>query len=150
MNVFIDAFSQTGTGKTKTLVAAIDEIITISEQNHVLVCCNSNTACDEIVERLIPFFENDQLIRLYTTSYNKRKMDYRFEPYSNWCRNQFTIPSLKELYSFKVIVCTLVVAGNFARAYNDPHFNPTHFSHIIIDESANTHETMTMIPIAGI
>lgn len=142
-------FSLIGTGKTGTLVAAIEEIITSSEQNHIMVCSNSNAACDEITERLIPFFNDDELIRLYTTSYNRRKVDYRFEPYSNWSRNAYTIPSLRELYSFKVIVCTLAVAGHLFRAYNDLIFNPAHFSHIIIDGSASSHETMTMIPIAG-
>lgn len=89
------------------------------------------------------------MIRLYTSSYDKKKMNDHVEPYSNWCRNMFTIPSLLELYRFRIIICTLAVAGNLARAYNDPIFNPGHFSHIMIDESANTHETMTMVPIAG-
>lgn len=41
-----------GTGKTRTLIAAIQEIIRSSDK-YVLVCAASNSACDELCERLL-------------------------------------------------------------------------------------------------
>lgn len=46
------SFSSKGTGKTRTIVAAIIQIVR-SSNNYVLVCANSNSACDEITERLL-------------------------------------------------------------------------------------------------
>lgn len=63
---------------------------------------------------------------------------------------QFRIPCLKYLYAFRIVICTLLTAGCLSRAREDPEFDPSHFSHIIIDECASTNETTTLIPIAGI
>lgn len=62
---------------------------------------------------------------------------------------QFTMPELIYLYSRRVLICTLAVAGNLVRANGNASFKPDHFSHVIIDECACTHETLTMVPIAG-
>lgn len=58
-------FEITGTGKTKTLVAAIEQIVRTTDQN-VLVCASSNAACDEIAVRLLKvplLFQNILLSR---------------------------------------------------------------------------------------
>lgn len=64
-------------------------------------------------------------------------------------KGQFKYPCLRYLYQYRVIVSTLQTAGHLMRARGDPDFDPRHFSYVIIDECASTHETAALIPIAG-
>lgn len=137
-----------GTGKTRTLVAAIEEIVR-STSKSVLVCANSNSACDEIVTRLIDVLEKGEMFRMYGKSYNYRKVSEKIKPLCNWLKGEFRFPSLEFLYQFRVLVCTLTTAGCLTRATEHSQFSARHFSHVIIDESASTHETVSLIPIAG-
>lgn len=137
-----------GTGKTRTLVAAIEEI-TRSSNNRILVCANSNAACDEITCRLLKVFKKGELFRMYAKSYNERNVNNKILTCSNFRKGRFSIPCLKYLYSFRVVICTLLTAGCLSRACEDPDFNTSHFSHIFIDECASANETTTLIPIAG-
>lgn len=138
-----------GTGKTQTLVAAIEQIV-ISTYGHVLVCANSNAACDEIAERLMHVLSKAQLLRFYPKSYNLKKIKPSLLRVSNVYNRQISVPELSFFYGYRVIVCTLCTAGCFTRARADFEvFDPAHFSHVIIDESASTHETMTLVAIAG-
>lgn len=89
------------------------------------------------------------MFRMYAKTHDNRKISDDIKPISNWCEREFQFPSLKFLYRFRVIVCTLSTAGCITRAYESPGFDSSHFSHIIIDECASTHETVTMVPIAG-
>lgn len=141
-----------GTGKTSTIAATIEEIVRdVRKHSCVLVCANSNAACDEVAFRLLPVFNSIELLRLYTSSFNPRKIHPRLKQYSNCDPDikKCIIRELSYLYSFRVVICTLAVAGNLVRANDNPVFKPNHFSHIIIDECASTHETMAIIPIAG-
>lgn len=141
-------------------MAAIEEIVrTTSGQNAVLVCANSNAACDEITERLLHVLSYGEMFRLYAKSYNVRKVSESIRPICNLDKDgKFSIPSLWFLCKFRVLICTLPAAGCLTRAEDDyprrrrrryDYKNTLQFSHIIIDESASTHETETMIPIAG-
>lgn len=141
-------FGPAGTGKTGTLVAAIEEIVR-STSDCVLVCANSNSACDEICERLIKVLQPDEIYRMYAKSFDHRKISANIKPICNWRKKEFFFPSLKYLYHFRVLVCTLTTAGCLTRAREELCFKSNHFSHIIIDEGASTHETVSMIPIAG-
>lgn len=138
-------FGSAGTGITRTLVAAIEEIVR-STSGSVLVCANSNAACDEITQRLIGVLKSHEIFRMYAKSYNVEKS---IKKCSNFFDGQFRFPCLKFLYSFRVVICTLITAGNLVRARNDPNFVPGHFSTLIIDECASTNENTTLVPIAG-
>lgn len=138
-----------GTGKTRTLVSAIEEIVNLSEDSHILVCAHSNNACDEITNRLIPVFNEKKLLRLYAPSYNTKNIPIHFKPYGNLLNKIIAIPSWKHLHEYRVVVSTLGTSGNLARGFEDKFFNCHHFTHIFTDEAACTHEPMTMLPIAG-
>lgn len=138
-----------GTGKTRTLVAAIEQIVRTTDQN-VLVCAMSNAASDEIAERLIGVLREGEMYRFYAKSYKNEKINHRIAQYSNYSRERILYPSLKYLYKFRVLVCTLCSAGCLTRARKDAKvWRPDHFSYVIMDESASAHETMCLIPIAG-
>lgn len=138
-------FGPAGTGKTRTLVAAIEEIVR-STNKCILVCACSNAACDEITQRLLQKLKTNEIFRMYAKSYNTAKI---IKTCSNFIQGEFRFPSLKFLYKFRVVICTLLTAGNLVRARSDPDFDTKHFSHVFIDECASTNETTTLIPIAG-
>lgn len=138
-----------GTGKTRTMAAAIYEIVR-NTQKYALVCAQSNAACDEITLRLKEMLNDGEMIRVYAKTFNEKLLDERIAPISNFRENSFTLPSLRYLYQFRVIVCTLITAGCFARARGEAEFDSTHFDYVFIDEAASMQETMTFIPIAGV
>lgn len=138
-----------GTGKTRTLVAAIVELVR-STQKSVLVCAQSNAACDEIAVRLLKELNPAEIFRMYAISYEKDKISESIQPISNIKDGNLKYPVLDYIYQFRVVICTLFSAGYFSRSLSDPKFDQEHFSHVIIDEAAATQETATLIPIAGV
>lgn len=142
-------FGPPGTGKTQTIVSAIEEIVR-SSTNCVLVCAQSNAACDEIAERLLNILKAGEVYRMYAKSYEKQTIGSKIRPSCNLHHGEIQFPSLQYLYQFRVVVCTLLTAGCLVRARDrDKDFDSSHFSHIFIDEAACTHEPVSMIPIAG-
>lgn len=137
-----------GTGKTRTLVATIEEIVR-SSTDCILVCANSNSACDEIAQRLLKVMREDEMFRMYAFSWNEAKVDVDVKKRSNFVDGKFRFPCLQFLYKYRVVICTLPCSGHLMRARNDPHFDPKHFAYLIIDECASTNETTSLIPIAG-
>lgn len=141
-------FGPPGTGKTRTLVAAIEQIVR-STTKKILVCAQSNAAADEITIRLSNTLTENQMFRMYAKSFDERKLNSVIEPYSNWTYSEekkFTYPSFDFLAEFRVIICTLSTSCCFARAM---HIPANHFSYVFIDECASAHETSSLIPIAG-
>lgn len=137
-----------GTGKTRTIVGAILEIIESTEKC-VLVTASSNAACDEIAQRLVKLLKRDQIFRLYAQSHDRNKVPQTIAPISN-LRENFKLPSLLYLYQYRVVVCTLLTAGNLTRARGkDDHFDSKHFGFVIIDEAACAQCSALMVPIAG-
>lgn len=138
-----------GTGKTRTLVATIEQIVRTTDQN-ILVCAMSNAACDEIADRLVDVLEEDEMYRFYARSYKHEKITARLARVSNYDSDGIFYPTLKFLYQFRVIICTLCSSGCFTRARKDVNvWREDHFSYIFIDECASAHETMCLVPIAG-
>lgn len=132
------------------MVAASVELIVKTSKDYVLICANSNAACDEITQRLLKTLKNDQIFRMYAKSYTEEKVPDDIKKCYNFVQKGFKYPCLNYLYKFRVVICTLLTAGHLMRARNDPGFNPSHFSYLFIDECASTHETASIIPIAGI
>lgn len=57
-----------------------------------------------------------------------------------------SIPCLDEIYKYRIVVCTLTVAGRLAQGNISKH----HFTHMFIDECESAAETYTLVPIVGI
>lgn len=57
-----------------------------------------------------------------------------------------SIPCLAEIYKYRIVVCTLTVAGRLAQGQIDKN----HFTHLFIDECESAAETYTLVPIVGI
>lgn len=139
-----------GTGKTRTLVASVAEIVR-GTNDFVLVVAHSNAACDEITIRLIDILSYGEIFRLYARSFDKKKLNAKIRPICNLIDEEFQFPALKHLYNFRVVVTTLLTAGALVRARGeDADFSSSHFSRIFIDEAGCVHEPASMIPIAGL
>lgn len=136
-----------GTGKTRTLVAAILEIIRSSE-NYILVCCNSNSACDEITERLVDRLNKDEIFRIFAKSINKSSISPKIQPICNLINDEIKFPSFAFINKFRVVILTLQTAGSYVRGRElDKDFNSGHFSYLFIDEAASVSEPLSFIPI---
>lgn len=142
--------STIGTGKTKTIVAAIAEIVRTSK-NNVLVCAQSNAACDEITNRLVNVLHKGEISRMYAKSWNINAVNSNIRPISNFRNSEFQFPSLNYIYRHRVVVTTLLTAGCFPRlrSSNSARYDSGHFSHIFIDEAGFVHEPISLIAIAG-
>lgn len=142
----------TGTGKTRTLVAAALPIVRTTDKC-ILITAGSNAACDEISERIMKFLGADakkKMFRMYAKNYEKAKLKPKIEPISNWKGNQFIIPSIEYLYQFRIVICTLLTSGCITRSRGlDKRFNSSHFKFTFIDEAASAHETELLVAIAG-
>lgn len=139
-----------GTGKTRTLVASIAEIVR-GTTHFVLVLAHSNAASDELTIRLLEILRDGEIFRLYAKSFKKETLNAKIKPISNLENGEFQFPALKYLYKFRVVVSTLFTSGCLVRARGeDPDFDSSHFSRIFIDEAGCIHEPASMIPIAGL
>lgn len=134
-----------GTGKTKTLVEAIAQIVQQNSTNHVLVCSSSNSACNEITQRLMKIMPDSSLFRMFSSSVEIALVPDDICRISNLATGEHKYPSLTVLYRYRVLVCTLTTAGRFVQA----GINTKHFTHIFIDECGSATETQSMIAIAG-
>lgn len=108
-----------GTGKTKTIVEAILQIWKTQPNSRILVCASSNSACDEIAQRLLKFIPTSDkdsdtfnLYRLYATSLNKDCPDQSILDTSNYFDRFY--PPLQTLYQYRIVVGTLGVAGRLS------------------------------------
>lgn len=116
---------------------------------NVLVCAQSNAACNEIAERLLKLLDKKQLLRMFSMSHDHDKISSTVEPFCNLYDGELKYPSLDYLYKFRVLICTLSTAGCLVRVRNSSKFNAAHFGYVFIDECASAQETMALIPIAG-
>lgn len=114
----------------------------------MLVCCNSNAACDEIAERLVDHLNKDEIFRVLAKSYDKDSISSKIRPICNLKNGEIKFPSFEFLYKFRVVISTLLTAGSLVRGRGiDKKFNSSHFSYVFIDEAASVHEPVSLIPI---
>lgn len=109
----------------------------------------SNAACDEITERLISVLEPNEMFRLYAVSYNLDNISSTIKRVCNLSEDKLYTPDLSTLYQYRVLICTLSTAGCLTITRANSVFRANHFQYVFIDECASSHETMTLIPIAG-
>jgi helicase MOV-10 len=132
-----------GTGKTVTIIEAMQQILAADDKARILACAPSNSAADIIAERLLGLGKS-QLFRLNAPSRPKRLLLRSLEPVS--CMNEeegFYVPRKEVLMKFSVIVSTCVSAAvPYALG-----FPPGHFSHVFVDESGQACEPEVLIGI---
>lgn len=137
-------FYSPGTGKTVTVVEAIQQLLDRDPQVTILACAPSNSAADLLAQKLINIPNNAQLLRLNAASREYKTLPKDLDKYSCINGNRiFAVPSLEEMQRFRVIVSTCISGGI-------PYglgVKRGHFSHIFIDEAGQCAEPEVLIPI---
>ncbi|XP_034939289.1 putative helicase mov-10-B.1 [Chelonus insularis] len=137
-------FGPPGTGKTSTLVETICQIMIRNPSNRILICTSSNSAADEIVERLINQFSSvdDTIFRMYGASRKSTEIKLQLKTVSNFA-DTTTISLAEEVFLTKKIVVTTLMTCTRLHAYK---LRADHFSYLFIDEAGQASEIETLIP----
>ncbi|XP_063071769.1 putative helicase mov-10-B.1 [Engraulis encrasicolus] len=141
-------FGPPGTGKTVTLVEAINQIHMSDSSAHILACAPSNSASDLLCERMLGYVDAHQIYRLYASSRDPRSIPPKLLKHSNWDgqKETFIFPDKNVLMDYKVMVTTLVTAGRLVSG----GLPKDHFTHIFVDEAGQAVEPECLIGIAGL
>lgn len=137
-------FGPPGTGKTSTLVEAVAQIVKLQPMSKVLVTVNSNSACDEIGERLMKFVGLNKMYRFYSPSFAKKieRANQQLKACSNLKYGYHVQPSIQELMSYNVVITTLVTSGRLQV------LGAKLFDYIFVDECASSAEAFVSIPLS--
>ncbi|XP_007546936.1 putative helicase mov-10-B.1 isoform X1 [Poecilia formosa] len=141
-------FGPPGTGKTITMVEAINQVIKADPSAHILACAPSNSACDLLCERLKPHMSTFELYRMYASSRDPNSVPKDLRKYCNWDEKQdcFVFPEKEILMKYKVMVTTLFTAGRFVTG----GVPVGHFSYVFVDEAGQAEEPQCIIAVAGL
>ncbi|KAF4616960.1 hypothetical protein D9613_008723 [Agrocybe pediades] len=137
-------FGPPGTGKTITIVEAIQQVLSANPNARVLACAPSNSAADIIATRLASTLTRHELFRFYAPSRFKDQVPDALRNYTFILSDgHFSVPPMNRLQSFRVIVVTCVSAS-FAMNFG---MTRGHFTHIFVDEAGQATEPETFISI---
>ncbi|GAA5835798.1 hypothetical protein JCM11251_007429 [Rhodosporidiobolus azoricus] len=148
-----------GTGKTKTLVEAVLQLLKRDPTCHILVCGASNPSTDTLAMRLRSLAPKE-LLRLNSPSRPFAEVRAELLPFCHVEDERFALPDMTTLLSKRVICCTVVEtsllwkarATNhdlstleiFVRGYIHPHVTHAlaqpHFNYLLVDEAAQATE----------
>ncbi|KAJ7096045.1 RNA helicase [Mycena epipterygia] len=136
-------FGPPGTGKTVTIVEAINQLLLRDPEAHILACAPSNSAADLIARNLLSL-GTMQLFRLNALSRKYTDLHEDLIKFSAANDNlTFVIPVVEELRKYRVIVSTCLSGGVPANL----GVKRGHFSHIFVDEAGQATEPEVMLPI---
>jgi superfamily I DNA and/or RNA helicase len=139
-----------GTGKTMTVVESIVQVLRWNAESKILVCAPSDAACDVLAVRLLSVLPKAS--KLLRVNYNCRNPD-SLPPslLSVSTMNEsglFTLPTFTEMANSSIIVCQCFVAGLLdSNSLNYFDWMRNHFTHVFIDESSQSFEFESMIPL---
>ncbi|KAL1745330.1 P-loop containing nucleoside triphosphate hydrolase protein [Schizophyllum fasciatum] len=158
-----------GTGKTRTLVECVLQILRLQPEACILLCAPSNPATDTLVLRLRHFLKPSKMLRLNDQYRTFAEVPVEIFSYCHIENEKFAIPPWPELMKFRVVVTTCYDASILANAqctntalakfehYVMSALHPTrevsrgvvpHWTHLLIDEAAQGSEPELSIPIS--
>ena len=112
-----------GTGKTKTLIAAIADVLGLLKQddtnkNRVLLCAPSHAAADVLTRRLSAILKRDEIFRMYDRSRPSTTVQGSILPFTVQLpgSDTFTLPPPELWTKFRVVICTCMDANILYRA----------------------------------
>lgn len=122
------------------------QILRLKPSSKIFLTAQSNSACNEIGERLLQFLDIRKVFRLFSSRLrdsNQGALSSKLLPSSN-LRNpkQSIFPSMEELKYFPVVISTISTSSQLDRARLHSYFD-----YIFIDECAATNEPEACIPI---
>lgn len=138
-----------GTGKTTIMIECVAQILKLKPKSHVLITAQSNSVCDEIGVRLLKYVQSKDVFRHYSRGQAKTsKDDYTktLRKSSTISSGKFQTPSYSQLYSFRVVIVTMVASNRFITA----GVKKNHFDFIFVDECCAAIEPECLVPIIGL
>ncbi|XP_060897686.1 putative helicase mov-10-B.2 [Labrus mixtus] len=141
-------FGPPGTGKTITLVEAMNQVRKKDSSAHILACAPSNNACDLLCERLMVHMAHHQVYRLYAKNHDPRTIPEQLRKHCNWdpAQHDYMFPDASFLMNFRVIVTTMFTAGRLV----SKGVPVGHFTHVFLDEAGQAEEPQCIIAVAGL
>ncbi|RDB23524.1 RNA helicase Mov10l1 [Hypsizygus marmoreus] len=158
-----------GTGKTRTVVETVLQVLRIQPESCILLCAPSNPATDTLVLRLRPFLQPHEMLRLNDQNRTFAEVPVKITQYCYIENDKFALPPWKTLMNYRVVVCSCLDAGILAaaqcsntalvrleqeiaealhpRRLAKPRISP-HWTHLLIDEAAQGSEPELLIPIS--
>lgn len=158
-----------GTGKTRTVVETVLQILRIQPESCILLCAPSNPATDTLVLRLRPFLPPYEMLRLNDQNRTFAEVPMNIMQYCYVEKDKFALPPWETLMKYRVVVCSCLDAGILVAAHCTntslmqleleitsslhPHRHPKpkvlpHWSHLLIDEAAQGSEPELLIAIS--
>lgn len=162
-----------GTGKTRTVVETVLQILRVQEEACILLCAPSNPATDTLVQRLRTHLTPSEMFRLNDQNRTFAEVPDEIAQYTyvDPENDKFAIPSWKTFLKYRVVVTSCMDAANLvvAQLSNNalmemeeeavktihPHREKAHrvkphWTHLIIDEAAQGSEPELNIPISAV
>ncbi|XP_070704660.1 putative helicase mov-10-B.1 [Pempheris klunzingeri] len=141
-------FGPPGTGKTITLVEAMNQVSRAEPSAHILACAPSNSACDLLCERLMVHMDPHQVHRVYASSRDPKTVPKHLLKHCNWDQAQdaFVFPNKEVLMKYTAVITTMVTAGRLVSG----GIPVGHFTHVFLDEAGQAVEPECVIAIAGL
>lgn len=144
-------FGPPGTGKTSLIVETIAQILKKNPASFIMVTTQSNSACDEVGDRLLKYISRSKIFRFYSPSLLNPKngeTSALLRETSNLRNNEKNLfPTKEEFYHFNVIIVTLMSCSRLVQ-FDGIEMN-RHFDYIFIDEAAAAMEPEAYVPIMG-
>jgi cold shock CspA family protein/DNA polymerase III delta prime subunit len=153
-------FGPPGTGKTTTLVAAINAVrqhrVSADREKaalgsngvRVLVCAPSNAAVDVLLTRLAEHNPKTDMFRYMSYQRKLDSIDLHYAnkilSYSNYQGGHFPFPGLDEFLQYNIVVCTCAMAGTLYN-YGVPR---GHFDVVFVDEAGHAIESELLAAFA--
>lgn len=146
-----------GTGKTSVVVETILQILDKKSFAHVLVTCQSNSACDEVAMRLRKFVPSVKVFRYWGPTVARKKLDSKENRDSYYEKLQENSSIRNRSYEepmygaddfkkYKVVIATMTTVDRMIKR----SFPNNHFDFIFVDECCAATEPECLIPITGL
>uniref|UniRef100_A0A915E792 RNA helicase n=1 Tax=Ditylenchus dipsaci TaxID=166011 RepID=A0A915E792_9BILA len=140
-----------GTGKTVTLVECVRQLLKKNPKNRILICTPSNTAADLMALKILESKAADPKILRRYYALGKHISERNSILDNVTCMENincfgemigiFSVDNPMNMTKYRVFVTTLVFCSNIEQ------IEPGFFSHIFVDEAAQSIEPETLIPI---
>ena len=133
-----------GTGKTRLLASAAYQIVLQDRNARVLICAHHQKSADVFVEKYFGPIQSDHHYRLrFIRMVLKHSDVFQAKPYQDCYKSTYKVKSiLSNGYKPQILVTTLANAL-YLKEVVDPGF----FTHILIDEGAQTREPECIMPL---
>ena len=132
-----------GTGKTITMIEAIQQVLRNNPRAKILACAPSNSAADLLALRL-GALSTEELFRIYAPSRFKSQVPDELLAYTYIRQDgHFSVPPLARMKRFRVVVTTCISAS-IVSGIGIPR---GHYSHIFVDEAGQATEPEAFVSI---